>query len=56
MSQELHRLARSLGRPDLGADLLDRALTHRSLGGSNNERLEFLGDALLGFIIGQGPL
>jgi ribonuclease-3 len=53
VSQDLQRLARSLGRPDLGADLLGQALTHRSLGGGNNERLEFLGDALLGFIIGQ---
>ena len=53
MSQDLHRLARSLGRPDLGADVLGQALTHRSLGGRNNERLEFLGDALLGFVIAQ---
>lgn len=29
--------------------LLERALTHRSLGACNNERLEFLGDAILGF-------
>jgi len=32
---------------DLG--LLERALSHRSIGASNNERLEFLGDAILGF-------
>lgn len=32
---------------DIG--LLERALTHRSLGARNNERLEFLGDAILGF-------
>ncbi len=32
---------------DIG--LLERALTHRSLGAKNNERLEFLGDAILGF-------
>lgn len=31
--------------------LLETALTHRSLGGANNERLEYLGDAVLGFII-----
>ncbi len=31
--------------------LLDAALTHRSAAPNNNERLEFLGDALLGFII-----
>lgn len=31
--------------------LLKTALTHRSASGRHNERLEFLGDALLGFII-----
>jgi ribonuclease III len=30
-----------------------RALTHRSAGSDHNERLEFLGDALLGLIIAQ---
>lgn len=32
-------------------DLLETALTHRSASSRHNERLEFLGDALLGFII-----
>jgi len=31
--------------------LLDKALTHRSIGNDNNERLEYLGDAILGFVI-----
>ena len=31
--------------------LLERALTHRSAPGSNNERLEFLGDAVLDFVV-----
>jgi ribonuclease III len=31
--------------------LLEQALTHRSISKNNNERLEFLGDAILGFII-----
>jgi ribonuclease-3 len=31
--------------------LLDQALTHRSHGAANNERLEFLGDAVLDFVI-----
>jgi ribonuclease-3 len=31
--------------------LAETALTHRSAGSSNNERLEFLGDAILGFVI-----
>lgn len=33
-------------------ELLKLALTHRSVGGENNERLEFLGDALVNFIVG----
>lgn len=32
-------------------NILQRALTHRSAGSRNNERLEFLGDALLGAVI-----
>jgi ribonuclease III len=31
--------------------LLTRALTHRSYSGDNNERLEFLGDALIGLYV-----
>lgn len=31
--------------------LLEAALTHRSAAATHNERLEFLGDALLGFIV-----
>ena len=31
--------------------LLDLALTHRSCGSPNNERMEFLGDALLGMVV-----
>ena len=30
---------------------MSQALTHRSLGNNNNERLEYLGDAILGFVI-----
>ncbi|MGI9264926.1 MAG: ribonuclease III [Gammaproteobacteria bacterium] len=32
---------------------LERALTHRSAAGQNNERLEYLGDAALGLIIAE---
>ncbi|MDR0779231.1 MAG: ribonuclease III [Pseudomonadales bacterium] len=35
------------------ADLLRRALRHCSAGKDNNERLEFLGDAVLGMIVSQ---
>lgn len=34
-----------------GAQSLEQALTHRSAGGNHNERLEFLGDAVLGMVI-----
>jgi len=33
------------------ADLLRQALTHRSYGATHNERLEFIGDAVLGFVV-----
>lgn len=33
------------------ARLLDAALTHRSAGGAHNERLEFLGDAVLNCVV-----
>ncbi len=35
------------------AELLAQALTHRSANGRNNERLEFLGDAVLDFVISE---
>jgi ribonuclease-3 len=34
-------------------NLLIQALTHRSAGSKNNERLEYLGDAILSFIIAE---
>lgn len=33
--------------------LLQEALTHRSVGSRNNERLEFLGDAILGMLVAE---
>ena len=36
---------------DIG--LLEQSLTHRSAPGDNNERLEFLGDAVLDFVISE---
>lgn len=46
-------LDRSLGHAFADHGLLATALTHRSLGCPNNERLEFLGDAILGFVISE---
>jgi ribonuclease-3 len=52
LTDALHRLSRALGYEFRDARLLDQALTHRSLGAFNNERLEFLGDGLLNFVAG----
>ncbi len=41
-------LERRLGHSFSDARLLEQALTHRSRGADNNERLEFLGDGVLG--------
>jgi ribonuclease-3 len=51
VSSEGHPLARILGYGFRDPALLRLALTHRSCGGTNNERLEYLGDALLGFLV-----
>ena len=46
-------LERRLGHPFANAALLEQALTHRSAGAQHNERLEFLGDGVLGCVIAQ---
>jgi len=48
----IERLARALGHEFREPALLEQALTHRSAGGASNERLEFLGDGLLNFVVG----
>lgn len=48
---ETARLERRLGYRFRDRALLARALTHRSVAGDNNERLEFLGDAVLGMVV-----
>ncbi len=53
MRSDLTRLLRRLDLSFSDPELLQEALTHRSAGSRNNERLEFLGDAALGFIIAQ---
>ena len=45
------KLERLLGHAFADQGLLKQALTHRSAGSRNNERLEFLGDAILGSVI-----
>jgi ribonuclease-3 len=44
-------LIRGIGYQFNNAALLAQALTHRSFAANNNERLEFLGDSVLNFII-----
>jgi ribonuclease-3 len=51
--QDPQRLARQLGHVFADAGLLDDALTHRSAQSRHNERLEFLGDAILGFLVAE---
>jgi ribonuclease-3 len=48
---DIDNLCRQLGYQFADQQLLEQALTHRSAGGLNNERLEYLGDAILGFVI-----
>ena len=51
MDTRLDALQRRLGHRFSDAGLLARALTHRSFGADHNERLEFLGDAVLNLAI-----
>ena len=46
-------LSKKLGLAFNDPKLFALALTHRSANAKNNERLEFLGDAILGFVIAQ---
>jgi len=45
------RLERALGHTFTRRELLTQALTHRSHGASHNERIEFLGDAVLNCVV-----
>jgi ribonuclease-3 len=46
-------LAERLGVDFRDPGLLERALTHRSHGSTHNERLEYLGDAVLSFLVAE---
>ena len=57
---QLEKLAGRLGTPKVTIDLLNTALTHTSYANENqaeglesNQRLEFLGDAVLGMVVGE---
>ena len=53
MRKSTRPLEESLGHEFSDRSLLQQALTHRSAGSHNNERLEFLGDAILGAVIAE---
>lgn len=49
----LSRLTTQIGYQFKDESLLRLALTHRSASASHNERLEFLGDSVLGFVVAE---
>jgi len=53
ISSRQQTLCKQLGLSFNNPDLLVQALTHRSMGANNNERLEYLGDAILSFVIAE---
>lgn len=50
---DFSRLCKKLGYQFQDLSLLKQALTHRSAAKNHNERLEFLGDSILGMIVAQ---
>ena len=48
---KINKLNEILSEKTLNSDLFINSLTHRSASSNNNERLEFLGDAVLGLVI-----
>lgn len=53
MIRKPETLSRKLGLTFNDPRIFTMALTHRSADAKNNERLEFLGDSILGFVIAQ---
>ena len=53
MNETHNRLCKRLSYRFKDPTLLETAMTHRSARGLNNERLEFLGDAILGLVIAR---
>ena len=49
--KQVEKVSQLFGYQFKNKELLALALTHRSMGSKNNERLEFLGDSILGMII-----
>ncbi|MCK5892885.1 MAG: ribonuclease III [Endozoicomonadaceae bacterium] len=53
MRNSIDKLEQQLGYQFEDGDLAVLALTHRSCGERNNERLEFLGDSIVNFVIAE---
>lgn len=53
MTLDQDRLYKKIGYKFCDPQMLQQALTHRSAGKVNNERLEFLGDSILNFVIAE---
>ncbi len=53
MKINLKNLSDKLGYNFRNITLLELALSHRSIGKNNNERLEFLGDSIVGYVIAE---
>lgn len=53
MNRDREQIENSLGYSFKDPALLSQALTHRSAGKTHNERLEFLGDAILDLVIAE---
>jgi ribonuclease-3 len=53
VSKSLSAFSRRIGHDFSDITLLELAMTHRSFGGQNNERLEFLGDSIVNFVIAE---
>ena len=50
---QIEQIEKKLGYSFKDKELIEVALTHRSAKGENNERLEFLGDGILNFLIAE---
>ncbi len=53
MTKSPDALSKKLRLHFVDVNLIKTALTHRSAGSDNNERLEYLGDSILGFVIAE---
>lgn len=52
-SPNIDILIRRLGHPFTDTSLVELALSHRSVGAKNNERLEFLGDSIVNYLMAE---